>query len=77
MKESSRLVRRMVRESICGQMEKFTMESGRMVSKRAMESGREFLETHTSGSGRIQKLMDMGFTNGRMGISTKESGGTV
>ena len=77
MKESFRLVRHTARGSICGLMEKFTMGSGRMELKKATESGRECSETHTLGSGRIQRLMATGSTNGKMGISMRESGGTV
>jgi hypothetical protein len=77
MKGSSSQARHLVKVSICGLMEKFTMESGEMESKRAMEYGRGFLETHTLESGRIQRQMVMVFISGRMEINMRASGEIV
>jgi hypothetical protein len=63
--------------SINGPMVKSMMANGKMELKRDMVSGRVSMVTHTLVSGRIQKLMDMGYINGRMGIGMKESGRTV
>jgi hypothetical protein len=45
MKVSSRMARQMVRVFTLGQTERFMMVNGRMVLKKAMESGEESMVT--------------------------------
>jgi hypothetical protein len=77
MKVNSSMEKLMERESTHGLMEKSMMGSGKEESKKAMESGKVSLETHTLESGRTVKQMGMVSTHGKMAIVMKVSGGIV
>jgi hypothetical protein len=51
--------------------------NGRLVSNRARESGKAFLEIPTSASGDNLRQMDTAYTSGKMVTDMKESGLTV
>jgi hypothetical protein len=77
MKGTFKMERLMVKEYILGLMVRFMMENGKMESKKVTGFGKEYLAILTLASGRIVKLMDMEFINGKMGISMKASGEIV
>jgi hypothetical protein len=74
MREISLMERLMVREFIHGLMQKFMMENGGMVLRKAMEYGRESLEIHILENGRIVKQKAMEYISGRTEIGMKENG---
>jgi hypothetical protein len=76
-KENSKMGRHMEKECINGSMERFTMASGEMELKKAMEYGKECLETVTLENGRIQRLMGMESISGKMETDMKENGKIV
>jgi hypothetical protein len=77
MKVILKEVKPMAKVSITGPMEKSTTANGKMVSKKDMACGVEYLATLILDSGRIAKLMDMEFINGKTEIDTKEVGSIV
>jgi len=64
----------MEKEYIIGQMEKFMMESGKMVLKKDTECGKEFLEILILDNGKTQRQMVMEFINGKMETDMKDLG---
>jgi len=77
MKEIFIMVRLMEKEFIIGLMERFTTENGEMESRKVMECGEAFLVIHILVNGRIVKLMDMEYINGKMEIDMKVLGSIV
>jgi hypothetical protein len=77
MKEISKKEKLMEKVSTIGLTEKSMMENGKMELKKAMVCGEVYLEIVISDNGKIVKLMDMEFINGRMGIGMKEVGSTA
>lgn len=74
MREISIMERHMERGFIIGLMERSMMASGGMELKRAMECGEAFLGIRILDNGRIVKLMDMVYINGKMEIDMKVVG---
>ena len=74
MKANGLTTRLMEKEYIIGQMEKFMMESGKMVLKKDTECGKEFLEILILDNGKTQRQMVMEFINGKMKTDMKDLG---
>lgn len=69
--------RLMEKEFIIGLMERFMMENGGMELKKVMECGEAFLVIRILDNGRIVKLMDMEYINGKMETDMKALGSIV
>ena len=74
MREISLMERHMEREFIHGIMQKSMMENGGMVSRKAMEYGKESLEIHILENGRTVKQKATEYISGRTETDMKENG---
>lgn len=59
-----------------GETVKYTTENFRMEKRKASESGKESSATRILGNGPTIRSRGMGFTSGKTGIDTRESGST-
>jgi hypothetical protein len=59
-----------------GETVKYTTGNFRMEKRKASESGKESSATRISGNGPTIRSRGMGFTSGKTGIDTRESGST-
>jgi hypothetical protein len=76
-KANTRLASLMEKESIPGNLERFTMENGIRERKQAMESGKPMMVSPTWASGKTASQTAMAFINGVMATSMKESGSSA